>query len=137
MAISQGLTTSFKQGMLQGVHNLLADTLKIALYTDDASLSAATTAYTTTGEISGGGYVAGGITLTGAVIVADGGVVGVDFANAIWPTAGFTARGALIYNATRSNASVAVLDFGADKIGRNTFTVAFPAPTASTALLRF
>jgi hypothetical protein len=137
MALAQGLTTSFKEGMLQGIHNLATDTLNIALYTSDASLNAATTVYTTAGEVSGGSYVAGGIALTGATITADNGVVCVDFADALWDPAGFTARGALIYNVSKSNASIAVLDFGMDRVGPTTFTVKFPAASSTTALMRF
>ncbi len=137
MAISQGLTTSFKREMLQGIHNLTTDILNIALYSDAAQLDATTTTYTTAGEISGGSYVAGGIALSGASITADEGVVCVDFADATWNPAGFTARGALIYNTSKTNASVAVIDFGMGRIGSNTFTVAFPMPTATTAILRF
>jgi hypothetical protein len=137
MSLSQGLTTSFKQEMLQGVHNLLTDTIKIALYTYDATLDATTTAYTTTGEVSAGSYVAGGVTLTGATIASDNGVVYVSFDNAVWDPAGFAARGALIYNSSKSNASVAVLDFGMDRNGPLTFTVVFPTATSTTALLRF
>jgi hypothetical protein len=137
MTIYQGLTTSFKQEMLQGVHDLSTDTIKIALYTSDATLDAATTIYTTTGEVSAGAYMAGGVTLTGATIASGSGVVYVTFNNAVWDPAGFVARGALIYNMSKGGKSVAVLDFGMDKIGATTFTVVFPVASATTALLRF
>jgi hypothetical protein len=140
MAIQQGLTTSFKQQMLQGAQNLAANTLKIALYTANADLGPNTTTYTgTTNEVTGTGYTTGGETLTGVSISASSeGVVYVNFDNPAWTNASFTARGALIYNSTQSNSSVAVLDFGADKTCSNqTFTVTMPANTATTALIRF
>jgi hypothetical protein len=137
MAIQQGLTTSFKQQMIQAGQNLVTDTLKIALYTAFSSIGANTTVYTTSDEITGTGYTAGGIALTGVTIgTSTEGVVFVDFANAVWPNSQLTARGALIYNVTRSNASVAVLDFGSDKTMTN-FTITMPVNTATTALIRF
>lgn len=139
MAIQQGLTTSFKQQMIQAGQNLATDTLFIALYTAFSDIGPITTAYTTLNEVTGTGYTAGGKQLQG-VTLATGtdGEVYVNFANVVWPSATITARGALIYNVTRANASVAVLDFGSDKTCNNqTFTVTMPANTASTALLRF
>ena len=137
MAIQQGLTTSFKQQMLQAGQNLATDTLYIALYTAFSTIGPNTTVYTTSNEITGTGYTAGGIQLTGVTIsTSTDGVVYVDFANAVWPNSQLTARGALIYNVSRSNASVAVLDFGADKTMTN-FTITMPANTSSTALIRF
>ena len=139
MAIQQGLTISFKQDMLQAGQNLLTDTLKIALYTAFSDIGPNTTAYTTANEVAGDGYTAGGVVLTGTTIAADeNGVVYVDFADASWPGANFVARGALIYNTTRSNKSVAVLDFGSDKTFSSTSnTIVMPANTATTALIRF
>jgi hypothetical protein len=137
MAIQQGLTTSFKQQMIQAGQNLATDTLYIALYTAFSSIGANTTVYTTSNEITGTGYTAGGIALTGVTVgTSTDGVVFVDFANAVWPNSQLTARGALIYNVTRSNASVAVLDFGSDKTMTN-FTITMPVNTATTALIRF
>jgi hypothetical protein len=137
MAIEQGLTTSFKQQMIQAGQNLATDSLKIALYTAFSSIGANTTVYTTVNEITGTGYTAGGIALTGVTIgTSTDGVVFVNFANAVWPNSQLTARGALIYNVTRSNASVAVLDFGSDKTMTN-FTITMPVNTATTALIRF
>ncbi len=137
--IQQTLTTSFKTEMLQAGQNLATDTLYIALYTAFATIGPATTAYTAANEVVGTGYTAGGIQLTGVTISSTvDGVVYVDFANAVWPAATFTARGALIYNVTQSNKSVAVLDFGSDKVcGNTTFTVTMPSNTATTALFRF
>lgn len=138
--IQQGLTNSFKQEMLQAGQNLATDTLKMALYTAFADIGPTTTVYTTSNEVTGTGYVAGGAAVTGATISLDvqTGTVYVDFNNVAWPGANFTARGALIYNVTRSNKSVAVLDFGSDKTFTSTSnTVTMPANTATTALIRF
>jgi hypothetical protein len=139
MSFTQGLTTSFKQQMVQGQQNLSSDTLKIALYTGFATLGPNTTAYATTNEITGTGYTAGGKTLSGVTISTSAdGVVYINFSNVVWTNASFTTRGALIYNASQSNASVAVLDFGADKTCINqTFTVTMPTNSATTALIRF
>lgn len=139
--IQQGLTNSFKQEMLQAGQNLATDTLRMALYTALADIGPATTTYTgTTNEVTGTGYAAGGVVVTGAIISTDTqtGTVYVNFNNVSWPGANFTARGALIYNTTRSNKSVAVLDFGSDKTFTSTNnTVTMPANTATTALIRF
>ena len=112
-------------------------TLKLALYYSTADLSESTTVYTTSGEVVGGGYVAGGVVLTGVTINTADSVVYVDFNNAVWNPASFTTAGGLIYNASKSNKSIAVLSFGADKTATNTFTVQMPANTATSALLRF
>ena len=134
--IQQTLCTSFKAELLQGVHDLTTDTLKLALFLDSADLGAATTVYSTAGEASGGGYVAGGETVTGATVNTSGTTAFVDFNNVTWPTGGFTARGALLYNASKANRAVAVLDFGADKSASSPFVVTMPAATVNTALIR-
>lgn len=137
MAFDQTLTTSFKQEVLLGVHDLDTDTLKLALFTAEADLGAATTVYSTTNEVVGAGYVAGGNTLTGVTVLTSGTTAYVDFADSTWNPAAFTARGALIYNASKGNKSIAVLDFGADKTATTSFTVQMPANTATSALIRF
>jgi hypothetical protein len=140
MAIQQGLTTSFKQEMLQTGQNLLTDTLYMALYTAFSDIGPSTTVYTATNEVSGTGYITGGVQVTGAVLGTDTstGAVYVNFNNVSFPGASFTARGALIYNVTQGNKSVAVLDFGADKTFSSiSNTVTMPANTATTALIRF
>ena len=112
----------------------------MALYTAFSDIGPLTTVYTTDNEVTGTGYTAGGELVTGATISTDvsTGTVYVNFADVPWPGASFTARGALIYNVTRSNASVAVLDFGSDKIFTSTNnTVTMPVNTATTALIRF
>lgn len=123
--------------MLQAVHNLLTDTIKLALYTSTATLNEDTTAYSATNETSGTGYSAGGIVLTGATINTSNNVVYVSFNNAVWSPASFTTAGGLIYNASKSNKSIAVLSFGGDKTATNTFTVQMPTNSYNSALLRF
>lgn len=140
MAIQQGLTNSFKQEMLQAGQNLVTDSLQMALYTAASDIGPATTEYTTLNEIMGTGYTAGGVAVTGAVISTDvnTGTVYVNFDNVPFPGADFIARGALIYNVTQGNKSVAVLDFGSDKTFSSVSnTVTMPANTATTALIRF
>lgn len=137
MSFDQTLTTSFKQEVLLGVHDLATDTLKIALYTAEANLNADTTVYGTANEITGTGYSAGGVTLTGATVLVSGTTAYVDFNDAVWNPAAFTARGALIYNSSKGNKSIAVLDFGSDKTATTSFTVQMPANTANAALIRF
>jgi len=140
MALQQGQTNSFKQDILQAGQNLLTDTLYMALYTGFATLGPTTTAYTTSDEVTGTGYSAGGVVITGVTINTDvnSGIVYVNFNNVSWPGASFTARGALIYNSSKSNKSIAVLDFGSDKVFSSTSnTVTMPVNTASTALIRF
>ena len=132
--ILQTQTTSFKTELYTGVHNLSSDTLKIALYTANADLNETTTVYTTTAEVTGTGYTAGGVTLTGITINSSGFTAYIDFANVVF-NASVTARCALIYNASKGNKSIAVLDFGSDKTSSN-FTITMPANTASAALIR-
>ena len=135
--ITQTQTTSFKEELYKGIHDLLTDNIKIALYTAFADLGADTIAYTTSNEITGTGYAAGGITLTGATVLTSSDTAFVSFNNASWPGATFTCRGALIYNASKANRSVAVLNFGSDRsVTSNTFTVTFPANTADSAIIR-
>lgn len=140
MAITQAMCTSFKVQLLQGQHNFTngtGDTYKIALYTSSATLSAATTAYTTSNEVTGTGYTAGGNTLTNVTPTSSGTTAYVDFSDTTWSSATITARGALIYNSSDSNKAVAVLDFGSDKTSTaGDFTIQFPSATSSTAILR-
>ena len=139
--ITQTVCTSFKSGLLKGEHDLSTDTIKLALYTSSASLSATTTAYSVTDEISGTGYVAGGATLSGVSISTSGEVAYVDWSDVVFSSADFSpllARGALIYNDTHaSDASICVLDFGVDKVTTGAdFTIEFPANNSSDAVLR-
>ena len=137
MAILQGMCSSFKQESWLGIHDLDTDALKIALYTAAADLSQATTVYTPTGETSGTGYISGGIPLTGAQVLLSGTTAYLTFDNPTWANASFVCRGALIYNASKANRAIAVLDFGGDKTASGLFTVQLPAATAASALLRF
>jgi hypothetical protein len=139
MAIQQGLTNSYKNDMLTGAQNIVSAPLYMALYTSFASIGQATANYTTTNEVVGTGYTAGGNPVTGATINTDvtTGVVYVNFNNVSWPNASFIARGALIYNTSQSNKSVLVLDFGADKsFNAVNNTVTMPVNSSTTALIR-
>lgn len=151
MAITQAMATSFKVEILDGIHNFgtgvirastAADVFKLALFTSSATLSAATTAYTTTlsDEVSTSGtnYPQGGLTLTiSQVPTSTGTTAWLDFDDLTFPSATLTANGALIYNATQGNKAVAVLAFGADKTSTaGNFTIQFPAAASTTAILR-
>ena len=124
----------FKLAGFNGNIDFNTDTLYIALYTNAATLDANTTAYTTVGEVVAAGYTAGGQVLTPSTPVYDNGVAYVTFQNVEW-TASFTARGALIYK-PGDNGAICVLDFGSDKTSTTSFTVQFPAATASSAIIR-
>ena len=145
MAITSALCTSFKKELLERKHDFNATsghTFKIALYTSSASLDAATTAYTTSNEVVGTGYTAGGVTLTNIDPTSSGTTAFVDFADATWASATITSAGALIYNTTTDGGSsttnaVAVISFGGDKTSTNgDFVVQFPAADASNAIIR-
>lgn len=137
MAITQAMCNSFKTELLGGTHDLDTDTIKIALFTSSATLGASTTAYSTTNEVVGSGYTAGGNTLSGATISLSGSTAIVDFTDTTWSSATITARGALIYNSSKADRAIAVLDFGSDKSSTNgDFTVVFPAADASNAIIR-
>ena len=140
MAITQAVCTSFKQEILVEGHDFTngADTFKIALYSSSATLSAATTAYSSTNEVSDSGtYSAGGGSLTSATPTTSGTTAICDFTDISFTSATITARGALIYNSSASNKAVCVLDFGGDKTSTSgTFTIQFPAADASNAILR-
>lgn len=135
--ITQGQTTSFKAELYEGVHDLLTDDIYIALYTGNVNLNESTTVYSTTNEITGTGYTAGGELLTGATVNTFDTTIFVSFNNISWPASTFAARCALIYNASKSNKSIAVLDFGAVKtVNNQTFTITFPPNTADSAVIR-
>lgn len=134
-SIVQTQTTSFKKELYQGIHDLSTDTIKIALYTAAADLNAATTVYSSTNEVVASGYTAGGQVMTGVQISSDGYTAYVNWDNVSWTTS-VTARCALMYNATKGNKSVAVLDFGSDKTSTTTFLITMPANTSTAALIR-
>ena len=135
--IVQTQTTSFKAELYEGIHDLIDDTIKIALFNANADLSASTTVYSTNQVVTGTGYTAGGNTLTGATVRSSGTTAYVSFANTTWSSASFTCRGALIYNSSKADRSVAVLNFGSDKIVTNgTLTVEFPNNDVTSAIIR-
>ena len=140
MAITSTLTTSFKKELLDGTHNFKAsggNSFKLALYTSSATLGAATTAFTTTGQASGTNYTSGGAALTNVNPTSSGTTGFTDFADLTFGTATVTARGCMIYNDTNSDKSVATIDFGGDKTSTaGEFTIVFPAAAASTAIIR-
>ena len=154
MAITQALCTSFKQEILQGIHNFTngsgggtttstgtGNTFKIALFTSSASLGAGTTAYADSNQASGTGYSAGGNTLTNVTPTTSSTTALTDFADTTWSSSTITARGALIYNSSTTagsaNRAVAVLDFGSDKTtSAGDFTITFPTADASSAIIR-
>lgn len=149
MAISQAMVTSFKVQILNGIHafgsaviraTAAPDVFKLALYTSSATLSATTTAYTTSDEVSSSGtnYTAGGLTLTVSQVPTSTGTTAfLDFDDLTFPSATLTARGALIYNLTQGNKAVAVLDFGSDKTSTaGNFTIQFPTANSTSAILR-
>jgi len=141
MAITQAVANSFKGQLLQGQHNFTNATgnvFKLALYTSAASLDSSTTIYTSTNEVANTGqYVTGGGVLTNVSPVVSSGVAFIDFADISFTGVTLTARGALIYNTSNTNAAVCVLDFGSDKTATSgTFTIQFPADTTAAAILR-
>ena len=137
MAISQTLTTSFKAQLFEGIHDLLTDDIYIALYTALADLDENTTEYTTDQEITGTGYSPGGQLMLGVTVSSYGNTAYVNFANVNWDPAAFTCYGALIYNASKGNKSIAVLNFGGGKTCTTSFTIPMPANTYTTALIRY
>ncbi len=135
------MCTSFKKELLEAVHDFQlsgGSTFKIALYDNNASFDASTTAYTATNEVSGTGYSAGGNTLTRVDPTSSGTTAFTDFADTTWSSSTITARGALIYNdSAAGNPAVVVLDFGSDKTSTNgDFTVVFPTADATNAIIR-
>jgi len=154
MAITQAMCTSFKQEILQGIHNFTSgsgggtttttgsgNSFKLALYTSSATLGASTTAYSTTNEVSGTGYSAGGGALTNVTPTTSSTTALTDFSDLTFSSSTITARGALIYNSSTTagsaNRAVLVLDFGSDKSSSSgDFTITFPAADASSAIIR-
>ena len=154
MAITQAVCTSFKQELLQGIHNFTngsgggtttstgtGNAFKLALYTSSATLDATTTAYTVTNEVSGSGYSAGGGALTNVTPSTSGTTALTDFTDLTFSSATITARGALIYNSSTTagtaDRAVLVLDFGGDKTSTaGDFTIQFPTADASNAIIR-
>jgi len=141
MAITQAMCTSFKKELMEAKHNFLAsggNSFKLALYTSSATMTAATTAYSTSQEASGTNYTAGGAALTNINPTTSGTTAFTDFADLTFGTATVTARGCMIYNDTASgDPAVAVFDFGGDKTSTaGSFTITFPTADASNAIIR-
>ena len=138
MAITQAVCNSFKQELLQGLHDLDGHTLKLALYTSSATLGPTTTAFSTTNESSGTNYTSGGATISNVAVSLSATVAFVDFDDVSFSSATISdAAGALIYNSSASNRAIAVLDFGSTKsVSGGTLTVSLPSASATTALIR-
>ncbi len=138
MAITQAVCNSFKQELLQGLHDLDGHTLKLALYTSSATLGPTTTAFSTTNESSGTNYTSGGAPISNVAVSLSGTVAFVDFDDVSFSSATISdAAGALIYNSSASNRAIAVLDFGSTKsVSGGTLTVSLPSASATTALIR-
>ena len=136
MAVTATLMDSYLQELYSGIHTN-TDTYKIALYTAaSATITAATTVYSATGEVSGAGYTAGGIALTGFATSIDAGVSILDFADPSWANATITADSALIYNSSKTNKAVAALTFTSASSTNGTWTLTLPAPAAATGVIR-
>jgi len=137
MTITAGPCNSFKEELLEGIHDFLTDTFKVALYTNNATIGPDTTAYTTLEETSGGGYTAGGNTLTGVAVTRSQGVAYVDFGDTTWAAGTFSARGALLYNSSKANRAVAVCEVGEVKtVSSGTFQIQFPPANPTDAVVR-
>ena len=136
--IVQTVTNSFKSDILQGLQNLLTDSLYLALFTANANLNANTTAYNSANEVSSANYTPGGQLVTGVSINTDtqNNIVYVSFNNVTWTNVSFVCRGALLYNGSKSNKSIAILNWGSDKNAGPNFTVTLPADTPTNALIR-
>ena len=137
MAITTAMCTSFKKELFEAVHDFTSDTFKIALYDSSATLGASTTAYSTSNEVSGAGYSAGGVALTIVAPATDGTTALVDIGDVSWSGATFAANGALIYNSSKSNKAVAVLSFGSvQNVSSANFNITMPTAAAGTAIVR-
>lgn len=135
--LTAGMCNSFKEELLTATHNFLNDTFKVALYTDASTLGPSTTVYTTADEASGAGYTAGGNTLSSVTVTRSQGIAYVDFGDTTWISGSFSARGALIYNASKSNKAVAVYVFDENKVvSSGNFQLVFPANSPTEAVVR-
>jgi hypothetical protein len=135
--ITAGLTNSFKEELLLGIHDFDTDVMKIALYTSDAELGPETLGYTSVEEVSGPGYTATGLVLSGATVARTNGIAYASFSNPTWNAVTFTTRGALIYNSSKGNRSVGVLNFGLNQtMLSQQFQIQFPPNNAENALIR-
>lgn len=137
MAITSGLCFSFKKELFEAIHDFNTDVFRAALYTSAANIGPQTTTYTTTGELpTGGGYTVGGVTLTGATINLSNGIAFVDFNNALWTPANFTANGVLVYNSSKADRAVFVQNIGTVQASSGNFVLRFPENTSTFAIIR-
>jgi len=137
MSITQTMCTSAKAEFLGGIIDVVNDTLKIALYTSDATLNDTTTIYSSVNEVVGSGYISGGNTLTSTTIGTSGTTAFVSFANTTWSASTIIASGALIYDSSKANRAIAVLSFGSNKSSNNSnFVIQFPPNNATSAVVR-
>lgn len=137
MAIIQSATDTFKSELLQGIHIFGTDTIRISLYSSSASIDAGTTVYDPLNEVVGTGYASGGSILSSVTVNSNQGVSWVSWTNPSWPGASFTARGALIYNASKANRAIAVIDFGTDRFFTAlSNTIIFPVADRDNAIIR-
>lgn len=138
MPITQTICNSFKLELVNGgIHDIDNDVLKLALFANTATLGASTTAYSSSNEVVGVGYIAGGKTLTNVSVSMSGTTLIVDFDDVSWPASTITARGALIYNSSKSNRAIAVLNFNSDRSSTSgDFTIVMPVADASNAIIR-
>ena len=134
--IIQTVTTSFKNDILAGLQDLNTDVLYIALYSNLADLGPQTLVYSSTAEVTSPGYAPGGQECQNVTVTTYESTVYISFNNVTWSNVAFTCRGALIYNKTKGNKSIAVLNFGSDKTCTSSFTITLPANTANSALIR-
>ena len=131
MSITAGVCNSFRSELAQGIHNLASDTIKVALYTSAASLDPTATVYTSSHEVSGTGYTAGGVSVGHGTVSGTGGTITVTLADPTWTSGSFTARGALVYNSSKSNRAIAVFDFGQDLVVSGNLQLAWNPPFLS------
>lgn len=137
MAITSGLCNSFKLECMQGIHDLDTDDIRIALFTSAATLNKSTTTYSNMDEVVGTGYTEGGQSLASIVLALDGDTAVMDFADPTWSGSTITARGALVYNASKADRAIAVYNFGEDKSSTSgDFVVQVPSPTFDAGILR-
>lgn len=134
MAITSAICNSYKKEILEGVH-AAADTYKVALYTEAATLGASTTVFSVTNEVSGTGYISGGVTLAGLTTGLSGSTAFLTFSDPSFANSTITARGCLIYNSSKTNKALAVFDFGQNVSSVNgTFTIDFPGSGAASLI---
>lgn len=137
MAITHTICNSFKKELLEGIHDFTADTIKMALFDSNATLGASTTAYSTTSEVTGTGYTAGGVTVTAVAPGLSGSTAILDFNDAVFSGVTITPYAALLYNSSKGNRAICVINFGGvQNVSAGTFTYQFPEPTSAQAMIK-